>query len=52
MVATSFFQLIRSIRAEIDPSFLSLLYRALANCICVVGIAAHLRAALIEATKH
>ncbi|KAG0701167.1 ARM repeat-containing protein [Suillus ampliporus] len=55
MVTASFLQLIRSIRAETDPSFLSSLYRALADGLRVVGIPAltpDLQAALIEATKH
>lgn len=55
MVAASFLQLIHSIRAETDPSFLSSLYRALADGLRVVGIPAltpDLQAALIEATKH
>jgi len=55
MVAASFLQLIRCIQAESDPSFLSSLYRAIADGLRVVAIPAltpDLQTALIEATKH
>lgn len=55
MVVASFLQLIRCIQAEPDPSFLSSLYRAVADGLRVVGIPSltpDLQSALIEATNH
>ena len=55
MVAASFLQLIRCIQTESDPSFLSSLYRAVADGLRVVGIPSltpDLQSALIEATNH